>query len=182
MELTVIIDTDGTIRTRLVDGSGNEYFLHRIADAAGSFVGRVKNEYETALKEISEKCFELDVFKSEQARAVIAYVTDTYGDELEYLWRKFPDNAVVRRKDNKKWYAALLTVSRGKLGLSSDEVVEILDLRIPPEEMESTVDHIRFFPGYHMNKKHWLTLCLDGSVSIEEICRRIDESYLLAKK
>ncbi len=177
MALTVVIDDEETIHTRVVDSSGDEYILHRIAGTAGSFVGQVRNEFEAVLKEISETCFEPDIFKSEQAKAVIAYVRDTYGVEPEYLWQKFPNNAVMRRKDTQKWYAALLTVSRRKLGLTSDETAEILDLRIKPEEMESTVDHIRFFPGYHMNKKHWLTVCLDGSVSIEEICRRIDKTY-----
>ena len=37
-------------------------------------------------------------------------------------------------------------------------------------------------PGYHMNKKHWYTILLDDSVPLEEICRRIDRSYLLAVK
>ena len=35
-------------------------------------------------------------------------------------------------------------------------------------------------PGWHMNKKHWCTIILDGSVPFKEICRRIDASYLLA--
>lgn len=183
MKLTVKIDTEGKIHTAVTDNnSGDEYVLHRVAGAAGSFVGQVKSEYEAIFDEISAKCFEPDVFKSEQAKAVIAYVRDTYNNELEYLWQKFPDNAVVRRKDNQKWYAAILTVSRRKLGFDSDEMVEIIDLRIKPEEMESTVDNIRYFPGYHMNKKHWFTICLDGTVGMDEICRRIDESYKLAKK
>lgn len=183
MKLTVKIDTEGKIHTAVNDNnSGDEYVLHRVAGAAGSFVGQVKSEYEAILDEISAKCFEPDVFKSEQAKAIIAYVRGTYGDELEYLWQKFPDNAVVRRKDNKKWYAAILTVSRRKLGFDSEKKVEILDLRITPEKMESTVDNIRYLPGYHMNKKHWYTICLDGTVGMDEICRRIDESYKLAKK
>lgn len=146
MTLTVAIDDEGAVYTHVVDRSGDEYVLHLVAGATGSFVGQVKSEYEAVLKEISEKCFEPDVFKSEQANAVIAYVRDTYGDRLEYLWQKFPNNAVVRRKDNQKWYAAFLTISRRKLGLSADEVVEILDLRIKPEDMENTVDHVRFSP------------------------------------
>lgn len=164
------------------NSSGEEYVLHRVTGAAGTFVGRVKSEYEAVLEGIAAKCFDPDVFKSEQAKAVIAYMGDTYGDEPEFLWQKFPDNAVVRRKDNRKWYAAILTVSRRKLGSDSDALVEILDLRIKPEELEHTIDNIKYFPGYHMNKKHWYTICLDGSVSIEEIDRRIDESYFLAKK
>lgn len=183
MKLTVTIDPNRKIYTNVIDNSsGDEYVLHRVAGATGSFVGRVKTEYETILEEISAKCFDPEVFKSEQAKAVIAYVNDTYGDDLEYLWQRFPDNAVVRRKDNQKWYAAILTVSRRKLGLDSDEFVEVLDLRIKPEELESTVDHIKYFPGYHMNKKHWFTICLDGTVSTEDIFARIDNSYDLAKK
>ena len=33
-----------------------------------------------------------------------------------------------------------------------------------------------------MNKKHWLTICLNDSVPIEEICKRIDRSRQLATK
>lgn len=64
----------------------------------------------------------------------------------------------------------------------SDEVVEIIDLRFMPEQMVELVDNERYFPGWHMNKKSWYTIILDGSVSTEEICARIDESYKLAKK
>lgn len=34
-------------------------------------------------------------------------------------------------------------------------------------------------PGYHMNKKHWNTVTLDGSLPDEELRRIIDESYAL---
>lgn len=183
MKLTVTVTEDEKIYTKLTDtGIGDEYVLHLVSSAVGSFVGQVKAEYDAVLDEISAKCFDTEVFKSEQAKAVIAYVRDTYGDELEYLWQKFPDNAVVRRKDNKKWYVALLTVSKRKLGFDTDEMIEILDLRMKPEEIENRVDMKKYFPGYHMNKKHWITICLDKTVPYEEICSRIDESYVLAIK
>ncbi|KRQ86864.1 hypothetical protein ABG79_01355 [Caloramator mitchellensis] len=34
-------------------------------------------------------------------------------------------------------------------------------------------------PGYHLNKKHWNTVIIDGSVPIEEINKLIDHSYEL---
>ncbi len=37
------------------------------------------------------------------------------------------------------------------------------------------------FAGYHMNKKHWITIKLDGSVNINEIYELIDNSYNLSK-
>ena len=33
--------------------------------------------------------------------------------------------------------------------------------------------------GYHMNKRHWNTIILDGSVPEEELWEMIDESYTL---
>ena len=37
-------------------------------------------------------------------------------------------------------------------------------------------------PGYHMNKKHWNTLILDGSIPDFEVERMIDRSYGLVVK
>lgn len=181
--LQVQISTEGEIHTRVMDSSsGDEYILHRVPGASGAFVGRVKEAYRQILQEIADRCFAPDVFKSDYARQIIAYVRETYGDDLEFLWKRFPENAVLRRKDSGKWYAALLRLSGSKLGLATKETIEILDLRIKPEEIEATVDNLRFFPGYHMNKRHWYTICLDGSVPPEEIYARLDASYRLAGK
>lgn len=183
LRLTVTVRADETVHTRVEDAAdGGEYVLHLVRGAAGAFVGGVRAEYEDVLAGIAAKGFDPDVFKSEQAKAVIAYAREKHGDEPEYLWQKFPDNAVLRRQDNRKWYAALLTVSRRKLGFDADETVEILDLRMRPEDIPAAVDGGRYLPGYHMNKKHWITLCLDGSLPLEELCARLEESYALAKK
>ena len=179
--LEITIGKNSVPDTTLTEiATGEEYGLYK-TEAVGTFVGEVRTAVANILKDIADCCYETAVFKAEQSVALIAYVRDKYGDELEYLWDKFPDNAVWRRKDNKKWYGALLTVSRRKLGIPSDEIVEIIDLRIAPEEMEDLIDNARFYPGWHMNKKHWYTIILDGTVSVDEICRKVDESYLLAK-
>ena len=36
--------------------------------------------------------------------------------------------------------------------------------------------------GYHMSKKHWNTIILDGSIPEEEIIEMIDDSYALVVK
>ena len=181
--LNVQITEEGNILTSIIDPYTDEpYTLHLAESTVGSFVGKIKRQYEETLTEIAAKCFDPDVFKSEQAQKLIVYIRAKYGDELEFLWEKFPDNAIWRRKDNQKWYGALLTVSRRKLGLPSDEPAEILDLRLSPDKMHSLIDNSRYFPGWHMNKKSWYTVILDGSVPTEEIYRRIDVSYLLASE
>ena len=167
--------------TRLIElATGEEYVLYKTA-AVGTFVSEVRTAIEAVLRDVADQCYETAIFKTEQAIQIIRHVREKYGDELEFLWKKFPDNAVWRRKDNQKWYGALLTVSRRKLGFPSDESVEIIDLRTAPEVMENLIDNVRFFPGWHMNKRHWYTIILDGTVSVDEICRSVDESYLLAK-
>lgn len=182
-ELNVRVSEKGVLTTKVVDlSTGELYTLHLIEGVSGAFVGKIKEEYDAILQEIYEKCFEKDVFKSEYTKKVIEFARREYGDELEFLWEKFTDNAVLRRKDTSKWYAAILTVARDRLGLEGNDKVEVIDLRMPPEELAKLVDNVKYFPGYHMNKKHWLTIILDGSVPLDEIFERISVSYALADK
>lgn len=180
--LHITVSDNGDVDTDLIENEFNEPYVLYKTNASGSFVGKVRSEIRIVLTSISEECFEPAVFKTEQAMLLTDYVRDTYGDELEFLWTKSPDNAVWRRKDNKKWYGAILTVSGNKLGLPTDEILEIIDLKLQKELMEATVDGKRYFPGWHMNKKNWYTIVLNNCVPTEEICHRIDESYRLAQK
>lgn len=179
--IQVIISGEGKVSAQIIDTAVDEpYTMHLANSAAGEFVGRVRNEYETLLTDIAKKCCVPDVFKSNMTKALIAHVRDIYGDEPEFLWKNFPDNAIWRRKDNRKWYGVLLTVSKKKLGLESDEIVEIIDLREQPEMIKSLLEQSDYYPGWHMNKKHWYTIILDGTVSFDEICHHIDVSYKIA--
>ena len=166
----------------LIDAATDEpYTLFLVEDAQGSFIGEVRAAYCDALSAVAEACFAKTVFQSGYSQSVIEYARNTYGDELEFLWEKFPKNAILRRKDNRKWYAALLTISKSKLGAFPDEEIEVLDLRAAPEAIPDMVDGKRVFAGYHMNKKYWITLPLDGTLPAEEICAMLDTSYALAK-
>ena len=180
-QLEIVLGKNGKLDTTLTEKqSGEKYILYK-TKATGEFVGNVRSEIGKILAEIAEKCFDTAIFRGEQTVRLIQYASEKYGSEPEFLWEKFSDNAVLRRKDSEKWFAVLLTVSRRKLGMDSDETVEIVDLRTQAENLSALVDGKKFFPGWHMNKKHWFTIILDGSVSFEEICRRIDKSYNLAK-
>ncbi|MDR3158285.1 MAG: MmcQ/YjbR family DNA-binding protein [Zoogloeaceae bacterium] len=182
-QMLVAVANNGMVTTKVIDlSSDEEYVLHHMPETVGSFVGAVRTDFENVLRQIGERCFESNIFKSDYAQKIIQYVRDAYHDELEFLWPKFPQNAIFRRRDTVKWYGALLVLSKRKLGIDSDDIVDILDLRMSSNDIESTVDHKKYYPGYHMNKKHWVTICLDGSVPVNEIFEQIDASYKLASK
>lgn len=162
--------------------SKDEYILVDIKDSMGEFVGRVRKVYEEELQNIIEKCTSLNIFKSKQAKEVILYVKEKYNDDLEYLWEKFPENAIWRNKTNNKWYGAILVISERKLEISSDKKIEIIDLRYQKDKIEELIDYNKIFPGYHMNKKSWITIKLDGSLELEEIFKLIDNSYNISLK
>ncbi|MBQ8558940.1 MAG: MmcQ/YjbR family DNA-binding protein [Tyzzerella sp.] len=179
-QLHVVISSAGNVDTNLFESdTGEEYVLYK-TNSIGSFVGEVRTKIEDVLIQVANNCYDIEIFKSPQTKEVISYVRDRYGDDLEYLWKKFPDNAVWRRKDTKKWYGAILTVAKNKLGIDSSEIAEIIDLRIKPEKIEELLSNENYYPGWHMNKKNWYTIILDNSVNTEEIYKRIDESYRLA--
>ena len=181
IEITVIPPC--SVEAKVKDSAfGEEYVLHLVPDAKGAFVGKIREEYEKALESLSEKVFENDVFMTPQAKLCVEHVKEKYNVEPEYLWEKTPDNAIWRRDDNRKWFGAILTLAKNKIGLDGNEKIEILDLRSKPEELDSLIDGKGFFPGYHMNKKHWFTVILDGTVPTEEIFSLIEKSYHLAKK
>ncbi|MBD5400444.1 hypothetical protein HDR61_01710 [bacterium] len=122
-------------------------------------------------------------FKSHQAHELIEYVSSQYGRDLEFLWERFPDNAVWRRGDNAKWFGALLTVRHNKIEPgASDNMIEILDIRCVPDMIDFVVDKKKIFPGWHMNKRHWITIVLDGRMDARQIFSLLDNSYALASK
>ena len=107
---------------------------------------------------------------------IFEYVQKQYRTLPEYLWSKSPDSAVLRHK-NGKWYAVLMRVEKSKLGLDGDGTVDVLDVKCDPEMTGMIIQTYGFLPGYHMNKQHWITILLDGSVSEAKIRDFLDMSY-----
>ena len=133
--LKVEVEKKGKVFAAVIDNDFNEeYVLHLQPSAAGSFIGQVRQEYDECLQKIADNCFNTVIFKSPQAKELIKYVYQKYSNQLEYLWQKFPNNAIWRRQDNQKWYGALLTVKCEKLGITGNGEVEIIDLRVNPEK------------------------------------------------
>jgi len=180
-KMSVKISLNNSIFTEIIDTETNEPYILYLIEKRSGYSEKVYKEYSDILEKIKKKCFKDEIFKANYTKEIITYVKNKYGDELEFLWEKSPKNAVIRRKSSNKWYAVILTISKRKLNLDSDEIIEVINLHNTVEEIKKLIDNKRYFPAYHMNKKYWCTICLDGTVELKEIYKLIDVSYELAK-
>ncbi len=103
-----------------------------------------------------------------------------YGVEPDYPWAD--ENAVLRHRDNNKWFALVMEVGREKLGMDGDGTAEIINLKCQPALIGSLRERDGFHPAYHMNKDQWLSVRLDGSVADDELKSLIDLSFELTQK
>lgn len=175
--MCISIHPNGEIEATVMDPELNEpYELHLSNHMIGSFAGGVKEEYQSILQSIADTCYIRDVYQSAQSQFLIDFVRKQYRDELEFLW-EHDGNAVWRRADNRKWYGVMVRLSKRKLGLEEDEITELVNLRIDPDTIENTVDHQRIFPGWHMNKRHWVSVILDGQVTNDDLIELLNYSY-----
>lgn len=114
-------------------------------------------------------------------KTIFDYANRIYQSEPKYLWAKYPAYAVLRHKDNGKWYAIIMNVSKTKLGLNSTEDVDIMNIKCESAMIGSLRMINGIFAGYHMNKEHWISVLLDGSVDESMIYNLLDMSFQLTK-
>ena len=88
---------------------------------------------------------------------------NTYGTSPDYPFDEDFETAVLRHVDNRKWYAIVMRVSRSKFGFDSDEVIDVVNLKMPTEMFGSFGAADGVYPAYHMNKLHWISVLLPDS-------------------
>lgn len=117
---------------------------------------------------------------------VIKYVQEEYGVVPEYPWKDYPGDGTFKDKLSGKWFAVFMKVRADKIGLSqgfNGEYVDIIDVKADPDFILLNAGRNGYYPGYHMNKRHWITLVLESGndagciLSDDEIKNCIDRSY-----
>ena len=90
----------------------------------------------------------------------LAYCLSTYGTSPDYPFDDLLETAALRHCNNQKWYALVMRVSRRKFGIESDEVIDVVNLKLPTEMFGSFGAADGVYPAYHMNKLHWISVLL----------------------
>ncbi len=176
-KITIQIDLNGKVKGEIYDLSFQEEYLNFRRDDGGSFIGKVREEFERILNDIKNKCFMKEPFLFEQSNRIARSIQEKYGDEPQFEWDKFPGYATFRNPDNHKWYAIIMNIDKSKLNKKESGEVEIIDMKLDPNEIQKLLKQNGFYPAYHMNKKNWITILLNNTVSDSIIIDLLDKSY-----
>lgn len=110
------------------------------------------------------------------------YILNTYGVSPEYPWIKYPFFSIFRHASNKKWFAVIMPIDKSKLGINEDGQIDVVNLKCDANIVPSMWEQQGVFPAYHMNKEHWLTVTLDGSITENNLKFLLSLSYDLTDK
>ena len=178
MNVTV---TDGKLAFQVFDQeTGDLYPQVHMQSMRGSFVGNVREACLEILYQIRKACFDVQDFIFPQTKRIMTQVQEKYGNQLEFLWEKSPDTAVLRHEGNQKWYAVLMRISWDKLEKGREGQVEAVNLK--HDQVADLLSKKGIYPAFHMNKRYWISVAFDDTLSDEELLELIEKSWNLTSK
>ncbi len=111
-------------------------------------------------------------------KQIFAYAANQYGTSPEYLWAIAPDYAVLRHRSCRKWYGLLMDVAYEKLDEKKTGPVDVLNVKLDdPLLCDFLIGQDGYYRGYHISRGNWVSVVLDGTVALDEICRLLDRSF-----
>lgn len=178
--MTVSITPDNVSFQVFDKETGDLYPQVHMESMRGSFVGSVREACLEILHQIRKACFDVQDFICPQTKRIMTKVQEKYGNQLEYLWEKSPDTAVLRHEDNQKWYAVVMRIPWDKLEKGREGLVEAVNLK--HDQVADLLSKKGIYPAFHMNKRYWLSLALDDTLSDEMVLELIERSWNLSVK
>ncbi len=173
----ICIYSDGNVKGKVYDLEMNEEYTNfRIEDAIGEFVNTIKEEYIRILEDIANSCYEKEYFIYDQSNRIAKFIKEKYNVIPEFLWDTFPDYGVFRNSRSSKWFGIIMNIDKSKIIPNESGKIEVLNVKLD-EEVEKYLRHKGIYPSYHSNKKSWVSIILDNSLSDIEIIKLIDISY-----
>ena len=179
--LMMVTVEDGDLSFQVYDQeTGDLYPQVHMESMRGTFVGAVREACLEVLYDIRKACFEVQEFLCPQTKRIMALVQEKYGNQLEYLWEKSPDTAVLRHEDNQKWYAILMRIPWDRLDKGRDGLVEAVNLK--HDQVADLLSQNGIYPAFHMNKRYWISLPLDDTLTDEKVLELFERSWFLTSK
>ena len=155
-----------------------EYLPFNVLDNITGFVTGIREQVEDLVQEIKEKC----LLNSNMKLRLMEYCERKFGTEPEAPWEDSPDAYTFKTAKRNKWYALFMTIPYKSLGLVAKGALDVVNIKLPPEKVLGLIDRVHFYPAYHMNKKHWITIVLNKEVDEPLVQQLLEESYGLVEK
>ncbi len=90
----------------------------------------------------------------------INYCVSAYGTVPDFPFEDDFVTTALRHAETRKWYALVMQVPRSKFVQESDELIDVVNLKLPTEMFGSFGKEEGVYPAYHMNKLHWVSILL----------------------
>ena len=178
--MTVSITPDNVSFQVFDQETGDLYPQVHMESMRGSFVGSVREACLEILYQIRKACFDVQDFICPQTKRIMSQVQEKFGNQLEYLWEKSPDTAVLRHEGSQKWYAVLMRIPWDRLDKTREGQVEAVNLK--NNQVADLLLQKGIYPAFHMNKRYWISLALDDSLSDNEVLDLLEISWNLTLK
>ena len=179
--LMKIIVEDSDLTFQVFDQETGELYPQvHMESMRGTFVGSVREACLEELFDIRKACFEVQKFLCPQTKRIMALAQEKYGNQLENLWEKSPDTAVLRHEDNQKWYAILMRIPWDRLDKGREGLVEAVNLK--HDQVADLLSQNGIYPAFHMNKRYWISLPLDDTLTDEKVLELFERSWFLTSK
>lgn len=123
--------------------------------------------------------------------ATIRFINENFGGIIQdWPWPDSPEYTVFRHADNKKWFALIMNLPAQTLARQNphyfanqpalgDSTLDVINLKCDLDIVETVIHEPGILPAYHMNKRHWITVLLDGSCPSDRLRALISFSYRL---
>ena len=178
--MNVSITADNVSFQVIDQETGDLYPQVHMESMRGTFVGSVREACLEKLFDIRKACFEVQEFICPQTKRIMSHVQEKYENQLEYLWEKSPDTAVLRHEDNQKWYAVLMKISWEKLDKTQEGLVEVVNLK--HDLVSDLLAERGIYPGFHMSKRYWISIPLDDTLTDQKVLELFERSWFLTSK
>ena len=108
---------------------------------------------------------------------LISHIAERYGVTPDYPWPRWPDYAVFRHRTSRKWFGVLMSVSAERLGLSGEGIVDVLNVKVDPDDGAALRLADFVLPAYHMNKENWVSVLIESGISDGMLANLLEESH-----
>ena len=186
LKAVIEIGEDSKVRGVVMDPQTEDEFTQfRAPVYNGTYVNSVRSEYEDLLNDIAAKCCTDVLFASDQSNRITNLIAKEYGVAPDFPWSSddYGTAGVVRHSDTGKWFGLIMNIKRKSLaGETSEELVDVINLKIAEEDGEILKSEDGIYPAFHMNHRLWISAVLDDTLSDEKVMELIGESFRLTDR